>query len=201
MPISSDFSPSTPSDSLGRTYFEDMYAGDPDPWRFRTSGYERRKYSATLRALGGRRFDRGVEIGCSIGELTAQLARSCRSMLGVDISERAVEAARARTARLPHVSIERMTLPGEAPRGEFDLIVLSEVLYYFGAEDLRRVADWVLEARPVGGMVLLVHWLGGTPDYPMGGDEAVSRFLAAVDGRLVQDRGVRRSRYRLDRFA
>ena len=58
-----------------------------------------------------------------------------------------------------------------------------------------------MSAKPVGGMVLLVHWLGETPDYPMGGEEAVARFLAAVDGRLVQDYGLRRSRYRLDRFA
>ena len=198
---SSESSSASVRGSLGRTYFEEMYAGDPDPWRFKTSIYEKRKYASTLRALGDRRFERGVEIGCSIGELTAKLAPRCRTLLGVDISEQAVEAARARTAEMANVSIERMTLPGETPEGQFDLIVLSEVLYYFGPEDLKQVADWVMAARPVGGMVLLVHWLGETPDYPMGGEEAVARFLAAVDGRLVRDYGLRRSRYRLDRFA
>jgi predicted TPR repeat methyltransferase len=192
--------PSAGRASFRRQYFEDMYAKDPDPWNFRTSGYERRKYRNTIRALGDRRFERGVEIGCSIGELTARLAPRCRSLLGVDISQQAVDAARQRNAEFPHVSIARMTLPGEAPAGMFDLIVLSEVLYYFGDADLERLAAWVVQARPVGGMVLLVHWLGDTGDYPMDGDEAVTRFLDAVDGSMTLERGVRRHRYRLDRL-
>ena len=32
-------------------YFEQLYASDPDPWRFATSDYERDKYAATLDAL------------------------------------------------------------------------------------------------------------------------------------------------------
>ena len=33
-------------------YFDRLYAANPDPWGFATSPYERRKYRASLRALG-----------------------------------------------------------------------------------------------------------------------------------------------------
>ena len=74
---------------LGRDYFEGLYAADPDPWGFETSEYEREKHSRTVAALEGRRFARGLEVGCSIGVLTRRLAGSCDALLAVDVSERA----------------------------------------------------------------------------------------------------------------
>jgi predicted TPR repeat methyltransferase len=189
------------SGSLPKAYFDRLYAGDPDPWGFREREYERAKYEDTVAALEGRRFRRAVEIGCSIGELTARLAPWCDALLGVDIAEAPLQLARARNAGAPQVAFARMTLPDERPQGRFDLIVLSEVLYYFGRDDLRRVADWVRQALEPEGAVLLVHWLGETPDYPLTGDEAVEAFLTDVTPVLTTDRRWRRALYRLDRLA
>ncbi len=185
--------------TLPAAYFDALYAGDPDPWRFRTSDYERDKYADTVDALGGRAFARAVEVGCAIGELTARLAPLCGDLLGVDVAEAALAIARTRNAATPHVRFARMALPEEAPQGPFDLIVLSEVLYYFGEADLDRVAGWAERALAPGGVVLLVHWLGETPDYPLTGDEAVERFTRAAT-RLTTDLRRRRERYRLDRL-
>jgi hypothetical protein len=33
---------------MNRTYFDEMYASDPDPWRFESSWYEQRKYALTM---------------------------------------------------------------------------------------------------------------------------------------------------------
>ena len=187
--------------TLDRGYFDRLYAGDKDPWGFRERDYERRKYEDTVAALDGRRFTRAVEVGCSIGELTAGLAPACDELLGVDIAEAPLEIARARNAATPHVCFARMTLPGETPEGRFDLIVLSEVLYYFGREDLRRVAAWTAAALAPGGVALLEHWLGETPDYPLTGDEAVDAFVSEVSPALTTDRRWRRELYRLDRLA
>ena len=41
----------TGEDSLGRDYFDALYAGKPDPWDLATSDYERGKYADTLAAL------------------------------------------------------------------------------------------------------------------------------------------------------
>jgi predicted TPR repeat methyltransferase len=189
------------SGSLPKAYFDRLYAGDPDPWGFREREYERAKYEDTVAALDGRRFRDAVEIGCSIGELTARLAPACDALLGVDIAEAPLQLARARNLGAPHVRFARMTLPDERPEGRFDLIVLSEVLYYFGRDNLQRVAAWVCDALEPDGVVLLCHWLGETPDYPLTGDEAVEAFLTDTAGVLTTDRRWRRALYRLDRLA
>jgi len=65
------------SASLPPGYFDALYAASPDPWAFETSAYERAKYAATLDALPARRYRRALEVGCSIGVLTRQLADRC----------------------------------------------------------------------------------------------------------------------------
>jgi predicted TPR repeat methyltransferase len=81
---------------LGREYFEELYAKSNDPWNFETSEYERNKYRRTLEVLGERRFERALEAGASIGVFTEMLAGRCDELLAVDVSERAVVAARER---------------------------------------------------------------------------------------------------------
>lgn len=187
-------------ESLTGDYFDALYAEKPDPWALSTSDYEKGKYAETAAALEGRRFRNAVEIGCAIGELTAVLAPSCDAYLGVDIAEAALDQARRRNADAHQVRFERMALPAEAPAGRFDLIVLSEVLYYFSRADLARVAAWVEGALAVDGVVLAVHWLGETPDYPLTGDEAADAFLQLTAARLTTDLRSRHERYRLDRL-
>ena len=83
---------------LTADYFDELYAGDPDPWGFETSAYEQAKYAATIDALEGRRYAGALEIGCSIGVLTARLAEHCDALLAVDAAQAAADA-RARAAR------------------------------------------------------------------------------------------------------
>ena len=121
---------------LGREYFEGLYGQSNDPWNFETSEYERNKYGRTLEVLGERRFERALEAGSSIGVFTEMLAGRCEELLAVDVSERAVAAARERLSGREHVVVERRTLPEEMPGGPFDLIVASEILYYFTREEM-----------------------------------------------------------------
>jgi len=58
-------------------FFETMYAEREDPWEFASSQYERDRYATIVRALNNRRYQYAFEPGCSIGILTAQLARFC----------------------------------------------------------------------------------------------------------------------------
>jgi len=178
-------------------YFDALYAADPDPWRFETSAYERDKYDATLAALPRARYRSAVEVGCSIGVLTRRLAERCDRLLGTDVSAVALEAAAARCAHLMHAGFETSYLPESAPRGRFDLVVLSEVLYYFDKGELALLAA-TLEAQFANDTnVLLVHWLGPTPDYPLTGDQAVDIFEAALRRPAAVSRH-RTADYRLD---
>jgi SAM-dependent methyltransferase len=182
-------------------YFERLYQDDPDPWRFATSDYEREKYAATVAALPRARFTHGFEVGCSIGVLTRQLAARCDSLLAVDVAETALTQARERCADLGHVAFARMAVPGEWPEGVFDLVLLSEVLYYLGADGgldgITGAAQRTLACLEPGGAVLLVNWRGPT-DGVCTGEEAADRFIAACSGALRLERQERSERYRLD---
>ena len=189
----------TGSRSLPPEYFEAIYAADPDPWRFESSDYERDKYAETLAALGGRHFSSGFEVGCSIGVLTRSLAARCERLLAVDVADAALERARERCRDLAHVRFARTRVPAEWPVGAFDLIVLSEVLYYLSPDDIGATAASVLSGLSSDGVVLLVHFTEPT-NYPVSGDQAVQLFAAAAGNALSAVRCQTHTRYRLDCF-
>lgn len=180
--------------SIGRDFFDGVYAADPDPWRFASSEYEREKYAASLAALPARRFTAALEVGCSIGVLTGALAQRCDSLLALDVAAAALARARE-NCPAAHVTFAERRAPEEWPEGRFDLIVLSEVLYYLDAPDIARVAALSRAALLPGGSVLLVHYLGET-DYPMTGDAAAEAFMAAAA--LPVRRQSRAPMYRID---
>lgn len=183
---------------LGREYFESLYAESADPWDFETSEYEKRKYERTLAALGDRRFRRAFEAGSSIGVFTAMLAPRCDELLAVDASEKAVRSARERLSGQEHVRVERRTLPEEMPEGPFDLIVASEILYYWPREVVLEALRRFEETLVRGGVLLAVHWRKETRTYPLQGDEV--HELLVANTRLANVKTVREPEYRLDVF-
>jgi hypothetical protein len=90
-----------------------------------------------------------------------------------------------------------MRIPAEWPAAHFDLILLSEVLYFLGPEDIRRTARKTLRSLSPNGKVLLVNWLGET-DCPCGGDEAAVLFLSTAGKDLTVAEQRRNPDYRLD---
>lgn len=183
---------------LPRERFEALYEAEADPWGFETEPYEREKYARTLRALGGRRYARGFEAGCSIGVLTGALATWCEDLLAVDIAQRAVDAARARLASVPQVRVERCDLPEDWPAGPFDLVVCSEVLYYFEPETLRLALPLIRASVAPGGRLVAVHYRPESSVDPMTG-EAVHAMLRSSLG-LPHVEGIAEERYLLDVF-
>jgi len=173
--------------TLGAGYFDAMYAAASDPWGFEERWYEQRKYAVTLAQLPAARYRSAFEPGCSIGVLTHLLARRCDALLSCDVAAGAVSAAAQRTRDLCPVRVERRDIPGQWPSGRFDLIVFSEILYYFGDRDLEQVLDCAVAALEPQGTLLAVHWRHPVADYPRSGDD-VHRVLAARPGlaRLVR---------------
>jgi SAM-dependent methyltransferase len=166
---------------LEPAYFDRMYAESSDPWGFTSRWYERRKYAITLAMLPREHYPDAFEPGCSIGVMTEQLAARCGRLLSCDVSAAAVRSAAQRTSDLPGVHVEQRVLPRDWPAGNFDLIVFSEMLYYFGGDDLRRVLDMSVTALRPGGTLLAVHWRHPVPEYPRTGDN-VHEALAGQPG-------------------
>jgi len=175
--------------TLGTEYFDQMYATSADPWGFGTRWYEARKYAISVALLPAEHYGDAFEPGCSVGVLTEQLAPRCDRLVACDGSAAAVCQAAARTARRPNVRVQRLVIPAGWPAGDFDLIVLSELLYYFAGDDLPKVLDRATATLRPGGTLLAVHWRHPVADYPRTGDE-VHQVLVGQAGlaRLVEHR-------------
>ena len=189
-----------PKDSLQPSYFEDMYRDNPDPWDFETSEYEAQKYQTTIAALPKPSYTNALEIGGSIGVLTALLAQRCNSLLSIDVAEIAQKKAIARCQDLSHVRFKIAQVPQAYPDEMFDLTLLSEVGYYLSWSDLKKTQQLILQHLEIGGHLLLVHWTLYAKDYPLTGDEVHNSFLQLCDTELKHLQGLRHERYRLDLF-
>lgn len=184
--------------SLPPAYFDALYGGSPDPWAFATSDYEAGKYAATMAALPRARYRSALEIGCSIGVLTGALAQRCDAVTAVDVAEAALEQARARNAGQSHVRFACQQFPVAVPEGKFDLILLSEVLYYLDRPAIAAAARATRALVLTDADVLLVHWLGPTPDYPLNGEEAAEAFIGALSPDAAVLKQDRTEQYRID---
>lgn len=182
--------------TLMPAYFDDVYAANADPWGFEHKPYEQAKYADTLRSLPRAEYRSAFEIGCSLGVLTSRLAPRCGRLLAVDGSETPLVRARELCRDLPQVRIERMQVPDQFPHELFDLILVSEVGYYWSPADFVRAQALILEHLEPGGHLMLVHWTPPVHDYPLTGDEVHEAFLRSEGLRHLG--GHREEKYRLD---
>jgi SAM-dependent methyltransferase len=174
--------------STDPAFFQRLYADQPDPWGYESSPYEAEKYALCLGLLGDRRFARGLEIGCSIGVLSMRIAERCDTFLGLDGAPLAI--SRARDRGVQNAEFRVAVLPGDWPDGAWDLIVLSEVLYFFDAEDIGHLARHVARTLAPGGAVLIASYLGDT-ETELDGPASEARFLDCL-ARLRPMRAARR---------
>lgn len=163
--------------------FEARYAADADPWCFATASYEVARYEAITGQLGTRRFRSAYEPACSIGALTERLAPQCDRLVAVDVSATAVARAVERCAELPGVEARVGTIT-DPPPADLDLIVMSEVGYYFTLDELDRIIISLADALVPGGLLVACHWLGHSADHRLHGTEVHARLDAHLDARL-----------------
>lgn len=150
--------------------FDRVHSGSADPWNYTGSWYERRKRALTLAALPKESYERGLEVGCSIGTLTAELATRCRNVLAVDASGTAVRQARQNLEGVPRARVEQCVVPKAWPDGAFDLVVVSEVGYYLSPEELAHLWNRIEASLDPGGTLVLCHWRHPIAGWELDGD-------------------------------
>jgi SAM-dependent methyltransferase len=176
--------------------FEHRYRENPDPWNFAASQYEQTRYRTVMEALPRPAYERGFEPGCSVGELTAQLAEVCTHLVATDVAPSAVAGARRRCAHLKNVDVYCADVATDAPPGMFDLIVFSEIGYYFPAPLLVQIARSMARQLTHNGDFVAVHWLGDSADHVLHGDQVHGQLLANLPLRWLN--GQRHPSFRID---
>jgi trans-aconitate methyltransferase len=176
--------------------FESRYRKKADPWDFATSPYERRRYQTVLNALSRSTYRLIYEPGCSVGVLTEQLSRIAERVIATDFAPSAVEQARRRCARLRNVEIEvadvrHLVLPEHA-----DLIVFSEIGYYFPVNEVGRIGRLLSQQLTPGGEFLAAHWLGHSVDHVLHGDQVHEELRETLPLMLIK--GARHEGFRID---
>ncbi|GAB3468468.1 PIG-L family deacetylase [Kineococcus endophyticus] len=175
----------TTTTSLGAEFFEEFYAANgEDPWGFEDRWYEARKRALTLAVLPRPEFRSGLEIGCSTGVLTVELAARTERLLAVDVAASALDRARQRLDAAgagDRVETRVARVPQEYPTGTFDLVVLSEVAYYCDPDDLAVLVERLRGCLAPDGVLVACHWRHLVEGYPLTGDE-VHRALRGLPG-------------------
>lgn len=162
-------------------WLHEQYAGSADPWGFDDRWYEQRKYALTLAALPRRRYRHAFEPGCSIGALTELLAERCERLLACDLVPAAVELTRRRVAGRAGVTVDRWDARTDWPDDGFDLVVVSEVLYYLDGAAAHRFGERLVRHLAPDGQVVAVHWRRPADPHVLDGDEA-DRILRRATG-------------------
>ena len=155
--------PATPATPAALAHFESLYAASEDPWQVRQSWYEQRKRNLLLACLDRAHYGRVFEPGCGNGEMSVALAARCEVLLACDGAASAVAAAQRRMDAAGvegcDVRIEQRSLPAQWPVNQsFDLIVISELAYYFDEADVAVLAAAAAASLADGGLLVLCHW-------------------------------------------
>ncbi|MFJ2829153.1 SAM-dependent methyltransferase [Streptomyces sp. NPDC087263] len=163
------------------TYFEGQYADAADPWHLADRWYDRRKYDLTVAALPRPRYQQAFEPGCSVGVLTNLLATRCDQLLSTDRVASAVATTARRTRGMDHVTVRQMAVPEQWPEERFELVVLSELLYYFDESTRTRLLRRSIETLSAGGHLVTVHWNHPVAEHTCTGRDIADHLDALAD--------------------
>jgi len=143
---------------LSPEIFDLLYSVKKDPWNYRSSDYEQSKYQDTLSMLPDGLIGDALEVGCAEGVFTQMLAPRVTNLTGLDVSSTALERAGKALTGTPNVTFSCLNIADENPKGKYNLIVVSEVLYYMGSNaNIGAVAARIVEWLHPNGHLILCH--------------------------------------------
>lgn len=180
-----DREPRRDHERLPHQDFEAFHRRHADPWGLASKPYEDRKRGILLDSLPHDRYRRGLEIGCAHGVLTALLTDRCDELVAVDLSRTALRRARERVGDDASVSFRETDVRESWPDEAFDLVVLSEVAYYWTPAEFSQVIERLRTGLLPGASVVLCHWRHDIEGAPSRGDRVHAQFAEESDLRRV----------------
>ena len=194
------------SDTYSETYFDALYSDNTDPWEYQTRWYEKRKRDMCLAVLPQAQYGNAIELGCGNGVFSELLARRCQDLVSIDGNNNAVQLAKQRLAGLSHVKVIQGIIPsalltleemllatyslsnGRLPNKlTFDLIVISEILYYLSPKDVDTVIAWIKQNLAIDGTLICCHWRYPIDGFDMTGETVHQRLHQAFNEAANED--------------
>ena len=162
-----------------QTYFDHIYATANDPWGYEQHWYEARKRQICLSVLLQPQYQNALEVGCSNGVFSEALGQRCSQLLCLDGHPKAVNLAQNRLKNYPHIQVRQAWVPAELPQQQFDLIVISEILYYLDLEQIQTFIAWLNTHLSATGTLLCCHWRHPIEGFTLDGNQ-VHQLLASL---------------------
>jgi len=117
--------------------------------------------SAVFEALPSKRFKSALDLGCGYGFFTNRIAENSDSVKGIDISQTAIQNARAcRHPRARFLTADVINYCGTD--GEYDLIICMGIIPYLPERYLPAVRQNIDRMLDAGGILLLFERKGAT---------------------------------------
>jgi SAM-dependent methyltransferase len=125
-----------------------------------------------------------VDLGCGSGQVTLALARRCRTVLGVDVSERMIALLLENAAQQGVSNVEGRAVPIEhlgLPESSVDLVVSNYALHHLRDSDKQVAVDSAYQwLRPGGKLVI------GDMMFGRGGDARDRQIIGSKLSHLVR---------------
>lgn len=166
------------------TEFEMRFRQDPDPWQTHTRRREKVKRHQLMQAAGFRRWSRALELGAGNGSNTVLLARRSLQLDACEATDSGFALIQEAVASLPNVQVCKHVIPERFPSSFYDLIVISEVLYYLPPGHLRKLSRAISRALVPGGRLVLAHHHRRFADAWLGGATAQENLIRAISAPL-----------------
>ena len=148
-----------------RQFFNRLWQAG-DYWQLDKDPFERDKYYKQLAHLKDRCYGNVLEIGCGSGLFTRALAPMADKVIGLDVSPAAVERAKKLGTANGIIDFRCTSALDYDPKadGPFDLIVMSETIYYLGwiytFFEVSWLAAELFDATAPGGRFLMCNSVG-----------------------------------------
>jgi SAM-dependent methyltransferase len=153
-----------------RAFFEDLWR-QGDFWRLETDVFEQGKFARQRELLADRRYRKVLEIGCGAGAFTRSISGLADRIVAIDVSPAAIERASQRGDGGGVIDYRVANVLDYEPQsdGPFDLIVMSETIYYLGwlytFFEVSWLAAALFDATADEGRFLLTNTYGGDHSY------------------------------------
>ena len=153
-----------------RRFFDRLWQAG-DYWQLDKDPFERDKYYRQLAHLKDRRYGKILEIGCGSGLFTRALAPLGERVIAIDVSPSAIDRAKKLGTANGVIDFQCASALDFEPKshGPFDLVVMSETIYYLGwiytFFEVSWLAAELFDATSPGGRFLMCNSVGKGESY------------------------------------